>query len=181
MVPRPADADTGLLALTASAESGAQRDDFEPDGCPEEEAQGAGRDKGDDIDAALVAVRDAMALKKAGYKPASTGKAKAKAKAKGKGKAKAKAKGGPKAAAAPAAPKAKAKIDKKLRPACQPLKKMPVLRYCGCSIYSSEVNQKWRAVSDSNRRYDKGVSWSKGKAGWTELMEWCENNGMFEE
>ena len=58
---------------------------------------------------------------------------------------------------------------------------MPVLRYHGCSIYSSEQQKKWRAISDANKRYDKGVSWTKGKEGWNELMAWCEANGTPDE
>ena len=124
------------------------------------------------IDACLTAVQEAMAAKKMSYKGGGVAKAKGKAKgtakAKGKGKAKAKAAG-----------KGKAKDTKNVhgRPGMPPLKSQPVIRYHGCSIYSSLAGKKWRAVAHANRRVDKPISWSKGLEGWHKLLDWCEENG----
>ena len=75
------------------------------------------------IDACLDAVREALALKKLGYKAKAKGKAKAEkakpkapAKGKGKGKAKGKAKGKVAALTMP-----KPKVGKTAKPAMQPL------------------------------------------------------------
>ena len=127
------------------------------------------------IDGCLAAVSEAMALKKTGYKPAAAGKAKGKAKGKGKAKAAAVPKGKGKAKGKASAP------TKAGRPPMQPFKKMPVLRYLGCSIYTSPATKKWRAVSDANRRYDKAVAWSRGVDGWNDMMAWCESNGTPDE
>ena len=145
------------------------------------EAEGVAEEKADEeeekevsakpgIEHCLAAVAEAMAAKKGG-KPKAKGKAKGKATAKGKAEAKAKATASP-------AIKGKTKAG---RPAMQPLKAMPVLRYNGCSVYTSVAGRSWRVVSDANRRYDKKVPWCKGADGWNSMMEWCEENGVCEE
>ena len=128
------------------------------------------------IDAAVAAVENAMAAKAAKAAGCTqSGKAHPKVMAKTAAKGKAKAKG-----KAHASPKAAGKVIASIqrsRPAMPPMRKTPVMRYNGCSIYSSEPSRKWRAVADKNRRYDKAISWSKAESGWSDIMQWCEENG----
>ena len=130
----------------------------------------AGLKKGaeeDEMDTAKSEAND-----KATGKQKGSGKSKAKAKAKSKSAAKAKAKS--KATIAASKPSMAAGAHK--RPPMPPRKKMAPIKYLTCSVYSSEKDRKWRAISSANKRYDVSFAWKGGQESWDRCMAWCEEN-----
>ena len=108
----------------------------------------------------------AKAKAKAAAQPKMTAaeKAKSKAAAKPKNKSAAKAK-------AAALPTTSAVAG---APAMPPLKKVPVIVWGTCNIYSSAADQKRRVTTAENRRYDKTFSWKANpKDAWARLLEYC--------
>lgn len=99
----------------------------------------------------------------------------------GKAAAKAKAKAAtPKAAAAP--PKTAGQSGKRGgkvagigRPPALPRNEQHApIRFGVCSIYSAPNDLKWRVVADSNRRYDRGFSWKRGRTeAWNAVLQYC--------
>ena len=111
------------------------------------------------------------------------GKSKANPKAKSKATPKAKSKAAPtskatlaKSTAAAAKPKGSRPIVSGKRPAMPPLKKIAPIKYLTCTVYSSEKDRKWRAISSANKRYDVSFSWKGGADSWNRCMAWCEAN-----
>ena len=110
----------------------------------------------------------------AGGKTKGMGKSKAKAKAKAKSKAKAKTMA--KSKATNVASKPSVAAGKPKRPAMPPLKKVPPIKYLTCTVYSSEKDRKWRAITSANKRYDVSFPWKGGKESLALCMAWCEKH-----